>query len=159
MKVIVRVSRLEYTEGVDYALIDIDTEDAKRILDARKAFRQLKAQGGTLAELRALLLTDYSPVFFDQARLGDEGEEKSDETDGIQKDLLTAEQRANLDSDGVAVVVPDDFKLYDDECPVETVGEQLVIREDGFGWMAFIDYTGEQIETWLQPYQLLNRVL
>ncbi len=158
MKVIVRVSHGEYTEGVDYALIEICADDAKRILDARRALKELQARGGPFADLRAFVFTDYSPRFFDYARLGDEGERESDEAAGIEKDLLTQEQRAELE-DQTFIVVPDDFTLYERDDEVETAGEQLVVREDDFGWTAYIEHSGEQIETWSQSYQLLNRLL
>ena len=158
MEFIIAVCHGEYTEGVDYALVEISAERAKQILEQHRLYLEIAGRGGPFVELDAVYFSDWSPAFFDMRRLGDEGETQSDTAAGVERDLLTAEQRVSLEENRI-IAVDAGFTLHGEDVSVKTYSESLVIRADQFGWTACLEYTGERIQTVFQPYELLNRLL
>jgi hypothetical protein len=87
---------------------------------------------------------------------------RRDTVDG-KKEMITLfnkEQQDCLDYDAI-LKVEDDFKLFNEKSldlyPV--FDERMIIREDGFSWMATVEDDGLTVESYQQSYELLNQVI
>lgn len=147
MIVVIKVSKSEFEDDFDVAVIDINDELKKSILNARELFQMVKTKEPSLAYLA---IWDCSPAYYREfGTLFDENDD----------DCLSDEERDKFECDEYILLDEDRRKeIFDvggDVGPLRTETDRLIITDEHFYWRAHPKHSDGWVETRMLSFDVL----